>query len=390
MTSKDKDFIVFGAPDIRQEEIDEVVDSLKSGWIGTGPKVARFESDFAKYKNVNSNQVTAVNSGTAALHLALLAAGIGPGDEVITTAMTFCATVNAIIHSGATPVLADIDIRTGNIDPADIEHRINPRTRAILPVHYAGLPCNMSAIMDIARKHGLIVVEDCAHAIEAEYKGQKCGTIGDFGCFSFYVTKNITTAEGGMVISKNPEHADKIKTLSLHGMSHDAWHRFSDSGYKHYFVTGAGFKYNMTDLQAAIGIHQLSRIEQSWLCRREIWAYYQHALTYLPILLPATLPDSTSKHAYHLFPIRLEEPTCSNRNKFIDELTKKNIGVGVHYTSIPEHPYYQQHFSWHPEDYPHSFAFSGSTFSIPLSAKLTDAEKNKIVLSVRDICKLWK
>lgn len=366
---KDK-FIVFGAPDIQQAEIDEVVDSLKSGWIGTGPKVARFEADFAHYKEVSSDQVTAVNSGTAALHLALLAAGIGPGDEVITTAMTFCATVNAIIHSGATPVLADIDPDTGNIDANDIEHRITEKTRAVLPVHYAGLPCDMDAIMAIARKHDLIVVEDCAHAIEAEYKGQKCGTVGDFGCFSFYVTKNITTAEGGMVISRNPEHADKIKTLSLHGMSHDAWHRFSDEGYKHYYVTNAGFKYNMTDLQAAIGIHQLSRIETSWKKRKKIWGAYVNAMEELPF---DTLKQAGAgmRHAYHLFPVKINDRP---RDQFLKLMTERSIGVGVHYLAIPEHPYYQETFSWRASDYPRAQDFGNRTLSLPLSPSLSELD----------------
>jgi len=378
MTSKDKDFIVFGAPDIRQEEIDEVVDSLKSGWIGTGPKVARFESDFAKYKNVDRNQVTAVNSGTAALHLALLAADIGPGDEVITTAMTFCATVNAIIHSGATPVLADIEISTGNIDPNDIEHRITSRTRAILPVHYAGLPCNMSAIMDIAERHNLTVIEDCAHAIEAEYKGQKCGTIGDFGCFSFYVTKNITTAEGGMVISRKVEHANKIKTLSLHGMSHDAWRRFSDSGYKHYFVTAAGFKYNMTDLQASLGIHQLTRIEKSLIRRKVICRTYLKALSNLPINLP-TIEQYNVKHAYHLFPIQITEQCPISRDTLLNELNNHGIGTGVHYLSIPSHPYYRTRFSWTEEEFPNARTHGNTTLSIPLSAKLSETEVERTI-----------
>ena len=384
MTSKDKDFIVFGAPDIRQEEIDEVVDSLKSGWIGTGPKVARFESDFAKYKNVDSNQVTAVNSGTAALHLALLAADIGPGDEVITTAMTFCATVNAIIHSGATPVLADIELATGNIDPNDIEHRITPRTRAILPVHYAGLPCNMDAIMDIAKRHDLIVVEDCAHAIEAEYKGQKCGTIGDFSCFSFYVTKNITTAEGGMVISKKAEHADKIKTLSLHGMSHDAWRRFSDSGYRHYFVTGAGFKYNMTDLQAAIGIHQLGRIDENWLRRKDIFTFYHRVLSKLPLQLPP-LPSDHVRHAFHLFPICLQDNVSVTRDMLLDDLTHAGIGSGVHYSSIPQHPFYNKKYGWSPSEYPNALHFGKNTISLPLSPKLNKEQIQYISHKVNNI-----
>ncbi len=214
-------FLVFGAPTIEEAEIDEVVASMRSGWLGTGPKVARFESDFAAYKGVS--QAVALNSCTAALHLSLLAAGLKPGDEVITTPMTFCATVNAMIHAGATPVLADVDPVTLNIDPNEIERRITPKTRAILPVHFAGRPCEMDDIMSIAQDHNLKVIEDCAHAIETEYKGRKAGNFGDFGCFSFYVTKNIVTGEGGMVLARDAADAARVKVLGLHGMSKDAW-----------------------------------------------------------------------------------------------------------------------------------------------------------------------
>ncbi len=253
-------FLVFGSPMIEEAEIDEVVASLRSGWLGTGPKVARFEEDFRNYKS--SPHAIAVNSCTAALHLSMLAAGLQPGDEVITTAMTFVATVNAIIHAGLTPVLADIDPITMNIDPRSIEQKITSRTKAILPVHFAGRACDMDAICDIANRNNLKIIEDCAHAIETEYKGRKTGSFGDFGCFSFYVTKNIITGEGGMVITKSEEDAAKIKVMALHGLSKDAWKRFSDEGYKHYYATAAGFKYNMMDIQAAIGIHQLKRIEK--------------------------------------------------------------------------------------------------------------------------------
>jgi len=257
--SKDK-FLVFGAPRIKQPEIDEVVDCLKSGWIGTGPKVHQFENLFRKYKGVK--HAIAVNSCTAALHLSLLAANIRPGDEVITTPMTFCATINAIIHCGATPVLADCDRRTMNILPEEIEKKITSKTKAILPVHFAGQPCDMEEINELARLYDLLVIEDCAHAIESEYKGKRTGTFGDIGCFSFYVTKNIITGEGGMVITDNDKIAERIKILALHGMSKDAWKRYSDDGYKHYQVIHAGFKYNMMDMQAAIGIHQIKKIEE--------------------------------------------------------------------------------------------------------------------------------
>jgi len=242
-------FLVFGSPSIEEAEIEEVVSSMKSGWLGTVPKVSQFESDFRAYKK--SLHAVAVNSCTAALHLSMLAAGLKPGDEVITTALTFCATINAVIHTGATPVIVDVDRNTMNMDPNQIERAIAPRTRDLLSVNFAGLPCDMDAIMTIAEHHKLKVVEDCAHAIEAESRERKTGTFGDFGCFSFYVTKNIVTGEGGMVLAKTEEDASRIKMLALHGMSKDAWKRFGDEGYKHYFVVECGFKYNMMDIQAA-------------------------------------------------------------------------------------------------------------------------------------------
>lgn len=234
-----ENFLVFGSPAIQDAEIQEVVASLKSGWLGTGPKVARFEKDFAAYKGVS--HAIAVSSCTAALHLSLLAANLRPDDEVITTALTFCATVNAIIHSGATPVLVDVDPETFNIDPVQVEAKITPRTRAIVPVHFAGRSCNMDTLCTLAQKHDLKIIEDCTHAIETEYKGKKAGTFGDFGCFSFYVTKNVTTGEGGMVLTQSEEYAARIKMLALHGMTKDAWKRFSDEGYKHYHVVECGF-----------------------------------------------------------------------------------------------------------------------------------------------------
>ena len=221
------------------------------------------------------------------MHLSAVAAGLGPGDEVITTALTFCATANVIIHAGATPVLVDVEAATLNMDPDQVEAKITPRTRALITVHFAGRPCNMDALCSIAARHGLTLIEDCAHAIETEYKGRKVGMFGDFGCFSFYVTKNVITGEGGMVITQREEDADRIKVLALHGMSKDAWKRFSDSGWKHYQVVECGFKYNMMDMQAAIGIHQLRRVETSWLRRQEIWRRYNQAFADLPIGLPA-------------------------------------------------------------------------------------------------------
>ena len=259
----------------------------------------------------------AVNSCTAALHLALVTAGIGPGDEVITTAMTFCATVNTVVHAGGTPVLADCEPDTMNVDPASIRARITPRTKAIVPVHFAGRPCDMDALRAICDEHDLVLIEDCAHAIESTWRGQKTGTFGDFGCYSFYVTKNVITGEGGMAICRTAEDAEKLRILSLHGMSRDAYKRFSSSGYKHYAVVEAGFKYNMMDLQAAIGIHQLARVEENWKRRREIWDRYQDSFADLPVGRPAPVPNHV-RHAFHLYTLLIDEARCGcTRDAFL-------------------------------------------------------------------------
>ena len=376
-------FLVFGSPKIERSEIDEVISCMESGWLGTGPKVARLEEDFKAYKGVR--HAVAVNSCTAALHLSLLAAGLKPGDEVITTPLTFCATVNAILHAGATPVLADIDSWTMNIDPSRVESAVTSKTRAILPVHFAGRPCEMDPLCDMATRYGLKIIEDCAHAIESEYKGEKTGGIGDFGCFSFYVTKNIVTGEGGMVLTRDEKDSARIKVLALHGMSKDAWKRFGDEGYKHYSVIECGFKYNMMDLQAAIGIHQLQRIEKYWQRRREIWERYNEAFADLPITLPAD-PEPETRHAYHLYTILVdEERTSIGRDAFLNAMTTRNIGVGVHYLSIPEHPFYQQAFGWKPEDYPNAMRVGRQTVSLPLSAKLADRDVQDVIDAVVEI-----
>jgi dTDP-4-amino-4,6-dideoxygalactose transaminase len=380
-----QEFLVFGSPLIEDAEIEEVLGSLRTGWLGTGPKVARFERDFAAYKGVPESCVAAVNSCTAALHVTLIAVGIGPGDEVITTPLTFCATVNTIIHSGATPILADVDPLTMNIDPAQVEARITPQTKAILVVHFAGRPCAMNIIQEIAQRHNLIVVEDCAHAIETEYQGQKAGTMGDFGCFSFYATKNVATGEGGMIIAQSEEVVARSKILALHGMSKDAWRRFSDDGYKHYHVVECGFKYNMMDLQAAIGIHQLQRVEVNWLRRQAIWNQYQEAFADLPVTLPAPVEPDT-RHAYHLYTILVDENrTGVSRDLFLEKMTRHKIGVGVHYLSVPEHPYYQERFGWQPEECPHAMQIGRQTVSLPLSPKLLNADVEAVITAVSDI-----
>jgi dTDP-4-amino-4,6-dideoxygalactose transaminase len=378
-----ENFLVFGSPCIEMAEIKEVVASMTSGWLGTGPKVARFEQDFSNYKG--SDYAVAVNSCTAAIHLSILAAGIKPGDEVITTPLTFCATINAILHAGATPVLADIDPVTMNINPEQIAAKITDKTKVILPVHFAGRPCDMDRICSLVADHDLKLIEDCAHAIETEYKGRQAGTFGDFGSFSFYVTKNITTGEGGMILSRQKSAAARIKTLALHGMSKDAWKRFSDDGYKHYYVEECGYKYNMMDLQAAIGIHQLAKVEQYWLKREAIWQRYIEALSDLPISLPAS-PEENTKHGYHLFTILVDEAkTGISRDNFLNAMTAENIGLGVHYLSIPEHPYYQKTFGWKPEDYPNAMRIGRQTVSLPLSPKLTDKDVEDVILAIKQI-----
>lgn len=376
-------FLVFAQPLIEQPEMDEVLDSMRKAWIGTGPKVHQFEHDFAVYKGLE--HAAALNSCTAALHLACLVLDLGPGDEVITTAMTFCSTINAIIHTGATPVVADINPRNQLIDPASVESLITPRTKALLVVHFAGRSCDMDALMDIARRHGLKVIEDCAHAIETEYHGQKAGTFGDIGCFSFYATKNIVTGEGGMALSANQKLIERIRIMGLHGMSADAWSRFSDAGYKHYQVVDLGFKYNMMDLQAAIGLHQLQRVEHYWEKRKKIWERYMEAFAALPITLPAPVEEHT-RHAYHLFTLGInEERTGLSRDAMLTALHRRNIGAGVHYLAIPEHPFYQKRFGWKPENTPNAVSYGRETLSLPLSPKLDETDVTDVIEAVSEI-----
>ncbi len=378
-----KNFLVFGSPLIEQPEIDEVVASMKSGWLSTGPKVHKFEEMFREYKG--SKFAMALNSCTAVLHLSMVAIGIRPGDEVIVPTMTFAATANAVIHAGGIPVFADCEKDTMNINPEDIERKITSKTKAILPVHFAGRSCDMDAIMDIAKKHHLKIVEDCAHAIETEYRGKKVGTFGDLGCFSFYVTKNIVTGEGGLAITDNEEYANQIKILGLHGMSKDAWKRFSDQGYKHYQVVHAGFKYNMMDLQAAIGIHQLPRVDKYWKRRQEIWNRYNEAFKDLPVFTPASVEPDT-RHAYHLYTLLLDMDNLKiTRDEFLDEMTKRNIGVGVHYIALHLHPYYQKAFGYGRGDFPNAEWISDRTVSLPLSAKLTDGDVENVIEAAREI-----
>jgi dTDP-4-amino-4,6-dideoxygalactose transaminase len=378
-----KEFLTFGSPLIENEEIEEVVASLKSGWISTGPKVAKFEELFRQY--IGCRYALALNSCTAGLHLSMLVSGIKPGDEVITTPMTFAATVNSIVHVGAKPVLVDIDRATMNIDPEGIEAKITDKTKAVLPVHFAGRPCAMDRIVKIARKHGLLIIEDAAHALEAVYKGRKIGTIGDLTVFSFYVTKNLVTGEGGMIATDNPDYSDKVQLYALHGMSKGAWKRYTDRGFKHYRIEYPGYKYNMMDIQAALGIHQLGRIERYLARREEIWKRYDEAFRDLPLTLPPP-PEENTRHARHLYTVLLKlEHLGADRDTIQQALYEEGIGTGIHFISIHLHPFYARTYGYEPEDFPGAAHVSERTISLPLSAKLTDQDVDDVIYAVRKV-----
>ncbi len=378
-----QEFLVFGSPALQEAEIQEVVETLRSGWIGTGPRVARFEQDFRDY--VGSRHALALNSCTAALHLSMIAAGVGPGDEVITTPLTFAATANAIVHTGATPVFVDVDPVTQNIDPARIESAVTARTKAIVPVHFAGRPCDMDPIMALARARGLKVIEDAAHAIEAVYHGRHIGTIGDAACFSFYVTKNVVTGEGGMVTTGDDAWAEKIQTYGLHGLSKGAWKRYSDEGFVHYQVLYPGFKYNMTDMQAALGIHQLARVAEYAEVRRSIWRQYDEAFADLPVEVPAPVePDTT--HARHLYTLLIDrERVGIPRDDVVEALKAEGIGTGIHFISLHLHPYYRDRFGFSPDDFPNARRISERTLSLPLSARLGAQDVADVIAAVRKV-----
>ena len=378
--AKRADYLVFGSPQLLQAEIDEVLATLRSAWIGTGPRVARFEAAFGRY--VKTPYAVAVYSCTAALHLAMAALDLAEGDEVIVPTMTFASTANAVVHAGARPVLADVDRETQCLTPAEIERRLTDRTRAVIPVHFAGRPCAIEAIVGLADDRGLTVIEDCAHAIETLVGDRHAGTFGAFGAFSFYVTKNVVTGEGGMLTTASTQHAERIKRLALHGLSADAWQRFSDKGFKHYEVVEPGFKYNMTDLQAALGLHQLARVEENLVRRRTIWSRYDAAFAELPVFLPAPEEPGT-RHARHLYTLLLDiDRLGGSRDDALTALHEENIGTGVHYRALHLHPYYRRAFGYAPGDFPNAEWISDRTLSLPLSPKLTDADVEDVIEAV--------
>ncbi len=378
-----KDFLNFALPLIGEEEIDEVVDSLKSGWLTTGPKTQEFSDRFADL--INTKYAVPVSSCTAALHLSHLTHDIGPGDEVITSPLTFCATANVVVHVGATPVFVDITRDVFNIDPNKIEEKITERTKAIIPVHYGGHPCDMDEIMEIAKKHDLTVIEDVAHSPGAEYKGKRIGSIGDTGCFSFYATKNLTTAEGGMLTTDDAAVAEKAKSLSLHGLSNDAWDRYSARGSWYYEVVRPGYKYNMTDIQAAIGLHQLDKFSRFQERRAGIVQQYDEAFSGIAEIETPNKRDYV-KHAWHLYPILIDPDLLDiDRAGFIEEMNKENIGTSVHFIPLHLHPFYQKQFGLKRGDYPVVEEVYDRMLSIPLFPKMTDEDVADVVGAVKVI-----
>ncbi|HHV65567.1 MAG TPA: DegT/DnrJ/EryC1/StrS aminotransferase family protein [Peptococcaceae bacterium] len=383
MSPRRKEFLPYNLPYIEEDEIQAVVDCLKSNWVTKGPKTVEFEKRFAEYVGVK--HAIAVNSCTAGLHISLVAAGIGAGDEVITTPMTFASTVNVIIHCGARPVFVDIDPETMNIDPAKIEEKITPRTKAIIPVHIGGLPCDMDKILEIARRHNLFVLEDAAHAVYAQYKGKMVGSIGDATAFSFYATKNLMTGEGGMITTNNDELADKMRKYSLHGMSRNAWTRYSAKGSWYYEIEYPGYKYNMTDIQAALGLTQLAKLGFMQTIREVIAESYNEAFSKLPELEIPVKKDY-ARPAWHLYVIKLNlERIKVDRAEFIEMLKEENIGTSVHFIPVHLHPYYRDTFGYKRGDYPQAEGVFDRIISLPLYPRMSETDVQDVIDAVERI-----
>ncbi|NTV49341.1 MAG: DegT/DnrJ/EryC1/StrS family aminotransferase [Geobacteraceae bacterium] len=379
------EYLPFALPDIGEEEINEVLDSLRSGWLTTGPKTKRFEEDFAAFTGTGTEAI-AVNSATAGLHLALEAVGIGPGDEVITTPYTFTATAEVVRYFGADPVFVDIKPETFNIDPEQIEASITPRTKVIMPVHFAGLACDMDAILAIANKHGLKVVEDAAHALPTLYNGRLIGTLNsDATVYSFYATKTITTGEGGMIVTRDPEIAKRCRIMRLHGISRDAFDRYTSTKPAwHYEVVAPGCKYNMADLAASLGIHQLKKAWSFQKKREAMATHYDEFFSDLPIILPPkSLPGDT--HAWHLYVIRLTEDAPVTRDRFIELMSEKGVGCSVHFIPLHLHPYWRDRYNLKSDDFPNALKAYESAVSLPLFTKMDEDDQQRVIDSVLEI-----
>jgi dTDP-4-amino-4,6-dideoxygalactose transaminase len=376
-------FLDYNRPDVTEAEVEAVADAVRSFWLTRGPRVGQFEAALAAY--LHAPHVVAVSSCTAALHLALVAAGVGPGDEVVTTPLTFAASVNVIIHAGATPVLADVDPATGLLDPVAAEAAVTERTRAVLPVDYAGFAVDVDAFRALTAPRGLALVEDAAHAMATRYRGRRVGEDGHWTAFSFYATKNLATGEGGALVCPDAEQADRVRVLSAHGMTKNAWNRYSETGSWYYEILAAGFKYNMTDLQAALGLVQLSRLESLQARRAAIAAVFNagfadNAALETPVTPPGVDP------AWHLYPLRLrEEALTINRDQFFEELKARRIGCSVHFIPIHFHPYYRDRYGWRAGAYPHAESYFRREISLPLYPSMTDADAQDVVEAVNEV-----
>ena len=378
-----KDYLLFHKPFISEDEINEMVDTLRSGWLSMGPKTIRFEEEFNKY--IGAKKSVAVSSWTAAGHLTLEAFGIERGDEVIVPTMTFPATAEIVCYFGAKPVIVDVDEDTLNISLDEIEKAITPKTKAIIPVHYGGQPCDLDEIHQIAKAHNLKVLEDAAHALPATYKGKKIGTISDVTCFSFYATKTLSTGEGGMICTNDQEIAERCAIMRLHGINRDAWKRYSESGSWYYEVVAPGYKYNFTDLQASLGLPQLKKVDIMWESRKSIAARYLDAFKDLDLItLPTIKPDRES--SWHLFPIRLNlDMITKNRAQIIEELKKNNVGVGVHFMPVHQHLYYSEKFKLDDKNYPVASSSFPRLMSLPIYPGMTDQSVEKVIHTLTDI-----
>ncbi len=382
-------FLPFALPEIGDDEIAEVVDTLRSGWVTTGPKTRRFESDFVDFLGDTGLHAIAINSATAGLHLALEAIGIGPGDEVITTTHTFTATAEVVRYLGADVRLVDIDPATMNIDPAAVEAAIGPRTRAVIPVHYAGLAADMRRLLDIARRHDLKVVEDAAHALPTTCGGRLVGTLdSDATVFSFYANKTITTGEGGMLVTRDAALAARARIMRLHGISRDAFDRFTAKVPSWYYeIVAPGFKYNLTDIAAALGIHQLRKARRFAQRRAEIAAQYHAAFADLPLVRPAAAPAG-DEHSWHLYVVRLADDAPITRDAFIDALYARGIGCSVHYVPLHLHPYWRERYALRAEDFPRSQAAYERIVSLPIFSRMDAADVARVVEAVRSLLRL--
>jgi dTDP-4-amino-4,6-dideoxygalactose transaminase len=375
----------FHVPDIGDEEVESVVAVLRSGWLTTGAKAKEFEQEFASM--VGARYAVAVNSCTAALHLALEAIGVREGDEVIVPTMTFAATAEVVAYFKAKPVLVDCTEETLNIDPRAIERAITSKTKAIVPVHFAGHPCDMNQILNIARFHNVSVVEDAAHALPARYHGKMIGSISDATCFSFYATKTITTGEGGMVTTDNPEWAARMRSMSLHGLSRDAWNRYTAQGSWGYEIVSPGFKYNLTDIAAALGIPQLRKSDRFWKIRERYAGLYREGFSDLSELILPTAGDHV-QHAWHLYVIQLRpERLRIGRDMMIDLLKKEGIGCSVHFIPLHLHPYYRETWGYRPADFPVAGKVFERIMSLPLYPKMTEADVQRVIAAIRKLIK---